>query len=173
MALLEAQQPGDIGAALAAGLGHLPAAALFGHPHHQGVPGPHERALGGAGLLIGVAGGVGASGPVGELMGPLEGQVVRLEEASETGGVAGTAEVLQEQGVIEGGFLVGGEADQVGEPHADDAGPDGVSRRLPLGDVQGMGQGGDDLRQPDIGGDGVGPAVQPGQSAGSEAAGRG
>ncbi len=60
-------------------------------------------------------------------------------------GVAGAAEVLEQEGIEEVRPLRFAQAEDLPDPHADDAAPDGVPLGLPLGDVQRVGEGGNHL----------------------------
>lgn len=110
------------------------------------------EAAAGGGVAEDVAEFSGETGPVGGFDIAFDAAVIGAEEVADAGGVAGAAEVFEEECVEEGGALFGGEVDFPGEAHADDAGADGVSFGLAFGDVERVGEGGDDLGESQLGG---------------------
>ncbi len=145
---------GDHGAAIAAHLDQFAGdgCAVAGDAHEGGDARHEIRA--GSGVAENVAHFFGEAGPVRGFEVALGLAIVGPEQVAEFGGVAGAAEVFKEQGVKKGGALFGGEVDFLGDAHADHAGADGVAFRLAFGDVERVGEGGDDFREPEVGGGG-------------------
>ena len=144
----EVEHPRDVGAALAARLHHFAPAAPPLHREHQHLPRLRDRMPAGhvrhrvrrRGLRV---------GPVVQLVRLLEPEVVGAEEVAEAGGIAGAAQVLEQEGIEEVRPLRLAQPQDLPDPHADDAAPDGVTLGLALGDVQRVGEGGDDFRETD------------------------
>ena len=135
--LRELDHAGDVGAALAAQLGHL-AGALGAAAGDRGEPA-------GARVADRVLQGLERAQVVGQLAGALELEVVGPEQGGQLGGVARAAGVLEQQRVEQrraGGVV---EPDLLADAHADRARAHGVAHRLALGDVEGVRERRDDL----------------------------
>ena len=144
----EADQQRDLGAAVAARL-HQPARhlalvldrlqppAAVAQPAVGGdrAQRPHERRQ--------------LAGPVDALGRALGELVVGAEQRRHASGVRGAAGVLEEQRVEEVGAGPGVEAELLRQPHADHARAERVAGRLPLREIECVGERADDLRQPD------------------------
>jgi hypothetical protein len=71
--------------------------------------------------------------------------IVAADEHAHPCGIAAAADVLEQQGVIEVGFISVGQAHNVGNEHAVEAGPDGMAGYRAFGEVERKGERGEDL----------------------------
>ena len=83
--------------------------------------------------------------PVDELAVRLESDVVGAEQLAHAGGRRRAADVLEQERVVEGVAVLGGELQLVREAHADQAGALGLPDRMPLGHVERVRERRDDL----------------------------
>jgi len=132
----------DLGAALAAQLGHG-AGAL-------GAAAGDRRQPAGAGVAERELQRLDRAQVVGQLAGPLELEVVGPEQRRQLGGVARAAGVLEEQRVEQRRARVVVEPDLLADAHPDRARAHRVADRLALGDVERVGERGDDLGEADV-----------------------
>ena len=137
------QHAGDLGAPLAADGDHLPGRPGAGPEHAD------EVALA-ACVPEGVAERLRQVGVVDRLHVALGDEVVGAEEGGDLGRVRRAARVLEEERVEERRPVVDLEPDLVGEAHSDQARTHGVPCRLALGDVERVGERGEDLGQPQV-----------------------
>ncbi|MNT63116.1 hypothetical protein D3C72_2009010 [compost metagenome] len=79
----------------------------------------------------------------------LEGQVVGQIELADAGGIAGAAEILEQQGVVEIMQRLVGKAEFAADRRADPAAADAMTGRLALGHVERHAQRLDDFRKSD------------------------
>ncbi len=142
------EHAGDLGAALAARADQLARdLLLLRDPAHLARLGERAAALGDR--LPRVDRARGRPRPVGDLHGALGRLVVGGEQRGQARGVARAAGVLEQQRVEQRGALLLGQADLLGQPHADRGRADRVAGRFALGDVERVRQRTEDLRQGD------------------------
>ncbi len=108
--------------------------AMAGEMGHVGDAGGESGAWGGVAEKITEL--AGEAGPIAGFEVVFGLAVVGVEEVADFGGVAGAAEVFEDERVKEGGALFGGEVNFFGDAHADHAGSDGMAFGLAFGDVE-------------------------------------
>jgi hypothetical protein len=148
--LVEVDRARDVRAALAAHGAEL-ARAVDAHGHQRAQvarAGAQRRARRDG--AVQVAQRLGRALRVDEAAFALDAQLVGAEELGRHGRCRRAAGVLEQQCVEERRPPLGIEAGRVGEAQPDEAAALGVAHRLALGDVEGVRQGGDDLRQADV-----------------------
>ena len=95
--------------------------------------------------------GFGGAGEVDKLAGALELQIVAAaEDLRHSRRRAGAAGVLEQQRVVEAAAILLRQRDGPGEPHSQQARASGVAAGLSLGQIEGVGERGDDLRERDV-----------------------
>ncbi len=135
----------DAGAAVAARLDGQIALARHVAQGGQHPPRPHEARVVAARLAGDEPDGVARARPVDALGDPLQLEVVGSEDLGHAGGRRRAARVLQQHGVVEARALLGGEGQRLGQAQCDQAAALRVPGRLALGQVERVGERGDDL----------------------------
>ncbi len=121
--------------------------ALTGHVAQGGQhpPRPHEARVVPARLAGDEPDGMARARPVDALGDPLQLEVVGGEDLGHARGRRRAARVLEQHGVVEARTFLGGERERVGQAKRDQAAALRVPRRLALGQVERVGEGGHDL----------------------------
>ena len=148
--LVEIDAARDLGAALAAHLLELAQAVATERDHGAQVARAGEQRGLGRDRAPEVAQRLGRAAEVGELVLALDRQLVGAVCRGGGRGVRRAAGVLEQQRVEQRGALPRVEAGRLRQAQADQAAALGVTHRLPAGDVQGVGERADDLRQADV-----------------------
>jgi hypothetical protein len=84
-------------------------------------------------------------GPIFVLQIPLGSDFVRVDDVEKLGSVAAASGVFQQQRIVKVGLGVEGQANLARQPHADHAALHGMPERLTLGQIERIGERGDDV----------------------------